>query len=517
MLDFLIGNDFLSSIVAFVLVLIIAIIIHELGHLLAAKAVGITILEFGVGFPPRVARLFSWGETEFTLNWIPLGGFVRPLGEDMIRPTSESETQAERDRLRERMADNQVQADRSMASVQPALSEREELAARGVTNIKAVNEANPWARLLFIIAGPLANVLGAFVLFICIGLIGVAQPVGGRVFVETVNPNSALAEAGLQGGDFIETLNGALFTNSRDFFRQLVALDGSTAVITVQRPVGTSDVETLTLEILVVAEEATALAAADGRILVSSVQAGSPAAAAGLLPGDAIIGLGDVDLRPTDNPFAALQRVNRENEGREMPLRILRDSEELTLRITPRVNPAPGEGHLGAGVQTMFISPSAGFAYGEGPAQVDYQPLPFGEAVGYGYDQIRNITLAIAGLPGRLLRGQAQPEEGRVISIVGVTQLGSEFLQQSIQQNQPIIFLNFMALINIGLAITQLLPILPLDGGRILFILIEIVRGRPMSPEREGTFMLIGIAFLLSLGVYFILYDLLNPVTNLLP
>ncbi|NJL58066.1 hypothetical protein HC928_25325, partial [bacterium] len=66
MLDFLLGNDFLLAILAFGLVLIPAIIIHELGHFLAAKAVGITILEFGIGYPPRIARLFNWGETAFT-------------------------------------------------------------------------------------------------------------------------------------------------------------------------------------------------------------------------------------------------------------------------------------------------------------------------------------------------------------------------------------------------------------------------------------------------------------------
>ncbi|MCL4254749.1 MAG: site-2 protease family protein, partial [Anaerolineae bacterium] len=66
MFESLIGNDFLLTLIAFIIVLIPAVIVHELGHLLAAKAVGITVLEFGIGFPPRVAKLFRWGETEFT-------------------------------------------------------------------------------------------------------------------------------------------------------------------------------------------------------------------------------------------------------------------------------------------------------------------------------------------------------------------------------------------------------------------------------------------------------------------
>src|SRR5687767_11754445 len=82
---------FLFALLAFGVILIPLIIIHEFGHLLACKSVGIAVLEFGLGFPPRVAKLFQWGETDFTLNWIPLGGFVMPYGEDFVRPLTEKE------------------------------------------------------------------------------------------------------------------------------------------------------------------------------------------------------------------------------------------------------------------------------------------------------------------------------------------------------------------------------------------------------------------------------------------
>src|SRR5215468_10685125 len=85
MLNSLVQNDLLSTIVAFILVLMPAIFIHELGHFLTAKAMGITVLEFGIGLPPRMKKLFTYKGTDYTLNWLPLGGFVRPLGEDMVR------------------------------------------------------------------------------------------------------------------------------------------------------------------------------------------------------------------------------------------------------------------------------------------------------------------------------------------------------------------------------------------------------------------------------------------------
>src|SRR5437868_15353973 len=89
-------SDFLLAVVAFLVVLGPLVFIHELGHFIAARLVGITVLEFGIGFPPRMIKLFEQGGTEFTLNWLPIGGFVRPLGEDMIKPVGEGATEKER-------------------------------------------------------------------------------------------------------------------------------------------------------------------------------------------------------------------------------------------------------------------------------------------------------------------------------------------------------------------------------------------------------------------------------------
>lgn len=192
MFDFLLKSDLLSSLVAFGLVLIPAVIVHEFGHLLAAKAVGITILEFGIGYPPKIARLFRWRETDFTLNLIPLGGFVRPLGEDMIKTLSEAETEAARAEL---------------AALEPG---------RMPAKIRTVNEAKPLSRIVFMAAGAIANVLAALLVFVVIGLIGVDQPIGEAYVVGNVTSESPLyAIAG--GQEFvIETVNGAPYQSLDD-------------------------------------------------------------------------------------------------------------------------------------------------------------------------------------------------------------------------------------------------------------------------------------------------------------
>jgi regulator of sigma E protease len=521
MLDSLVNNDFLSSIIAFVIVLIPAVIIHELGHLLAAKAVGITVLEFGIGFPPRLLKLFRWGETEFTLNLIPLGGFVRPFGEDMIRPLTEEETAKQRVELIDQIADQPPhESERDFKPTQPVYpNERAELEARGVRNIRAVNEVRPLSRIFFMAAGALANFASAIVVFIIIGLIGVPQPDGTRVFLTNVPQDSALAAAGFQTEDFIETLNGEKFPTSREFFRSLSELTGTQVEVTVQRATepDSDTLETLTLTFTPDEALSSSLADASGALTVESIQENSPGYAAGMELEDNIVEINGVDLTQEENPFATLQEISKEFEGTPVSIVVIRDGEPTNLELIPRVNPREGQGRIGVGINPHFVDPESQIEYKEGPDQFEYIPLSFPDAVTYGLERTVDILRTIVEFPIRLLNRETQPGEDRIISIVGVSQLGGEFLQESISEERPIMILNFMALISIALGMTNLLPIPALDGGRILFVIIEMVRGKPIAPEREGLIHLIGLAFLLSIGIIFILNDILNPITNSLP
>src|SRR5512147_281660 len=99
-------NSFLLGLASFALVLVPLVIIHEFGHFLAAKLTGITVLEFGIGFPPRAKTLFRKGDTIYTLNWLPIGGFVRPYGEDFVKPKTPDELSADRQEIVERGVKN---------------------------------------------------------------------------------------------------------------------------------------------------------------------------------------------------------------------------------------------------------------------------------------------------------------------------------------------------------------------------------------------------------------------------
>lgn len=151
--------DFFAFLVFF-LVLAGSIFIHELGHFIAARMAKIEVEEFGFGLPPKALTLFKWQGTEFTLNWIPLGGFVRPKGEN-----------------------------------DPNVPD-------------GLSAANPWKRLGVLFAGPIMNLLTAIIVFaIIVSLSGVAIP--GVVNIADVQPESPASEAGFVAGDIILAVNGS--------------------------------------------------------------------------------------------------------------------------------------------------------------------------------------------------------------------------------------------------------------------------------------------------------------------
>jgi regulator of sigma E protease len=481
MFDFLLQNDTLSAIVAFVLVLIPAVIIHEIGHFVAAKTVGITILEFGIGLPPRMVKLFTYKGTDYTLNWIPLGGFVRPLGEDIVRQLGDESTE----------------------------EDRKEAEARGIQKTKSVNEARPLSRIWFLAGGALANFVMALVLFAVIALIGLPTITGGRTNVLYVTPGSSLGEAGLQPLDAVEAVNDETYLFSDELIARLYALEGETVTLRVRR-VGVEEPIMLTAQL---PDVDTALSQQSAPVIVG-VADDSPAQDSGLQPLDLIRSLNGVTVSNNEE----LRDLVMENRGSEVTLRVLREGQEIEVQITPRIEYPQDQGSMGvqlAGAPGMFAE-ALGLTFQDGDPQQAVLPLAFGDAISYATTRFSEVISTIASVPGRILSGDANEEELRLTSIVGISQIGSFYLQESIERNQPTLIIEYIALISLVLGLTNLLPIPALDGGRILFVIIEVIRGRPIAPEREGMVHLIGLALLLSLMVVVMFNDIVNPLTDML-
>lgn len=349
----------------FILVLSPIIIVHELGHFLTARWFGIKVEEFGLGYPPRAVTLFERQGTKFTLNWIPFGGFVRPVGEDD-------------------------------PSVPGGLA-----------------SASKTARFSVLIAGSAANfVLAFFVLW----------------------------------GAFI---------------------------------VGPPQVD-------------------ENRIAITSVQTGAAGDAAGLRVDDVIVAINGITIAGDDQTL--IDNV-RANPGRPVELVVLRGDETLRITATPAFvdpdDPAQG-GILGIGLSYPMTGGRDSMAL-----------LP---AARESLTTMRDVVQLTIQAPVMLIRGQLSPQDARPIGIVGMSQIIGVQAQSASSTGDFFGLLFFAGIINLGLAVTNLLPIPALDGGRILFVIIEAIRGRRIEPEREGLVHMVGMLLLLGLMVLIIIQDVVNPI-----
>jgi regulator of sigma E protease len=177
---------FVSQLLQFILGLAALILLHEFGHFLVARLLKVEVEEFGIGFPPRIVKLFESNGTAFTLNWIPLGGFVRPKGE------------------------NDPEVPGGLAA------------------------ASPWVRLAVLFAGPVMNILIGIVLAVML-FYSLGEPIQSKVIVQAVAPQSPAQQAGLQKGDLITKIDGTAITGY-DSISQVVSDNlGKQVSLTYQR------------------------------------------------------------------------------------------------------------------------------------------------------------------------------------------------------------------------------------------------------------------------------------------
>lgn len=478
-------TDFLLAVVAFLIVLGPLVLIHEFGHFIAARLVGITVLEFGIGFPPRARKLFEQGGTIFTLNWLPIGGFVRPLGEDFVKPLGPEATEEER-----------------------AAYEKQQAEIEGLTlkrkKTKSVQEATPLQRIFFMVSGAGMNFIGAFVLLVVASLFGQLVPQSATVSVFETVAKSPAAAAGLQASDVITELNGKPVTLPQDII--FAAQNSSTSYNPINLTIKRGD---QTLQVTVQPADPP-LKSLNGVAVVDVPSAGSPAAAV-LQKGDVITKVDNVPVKTTDD----LKNYVDAHAGHSVTLTFQRSGQQMTGPIVPRVNPPAGQGALGITIQPE-ASDAAYSMFGLilGMDNIVYRavPEPINEAVSDAWSRETDLISQIVNVPVRLIRGQISPSAARPVSAVGIGQMAGQVLTESIAVKQPSPILEFAALISVALGITNLLPIPPLDGARILFVLFEIVRGKPINPERESLVHLVGMMLLLGLTALLVVNDIIHPI-----
>ena len=226
---------------------------------------------------------------------------------------------------------------------------------------------------------------------------------------------------------------------------------------------------------------------------INRVMPGSPAEQAGLQPGDAVVAIAGRPVTFTTD----LRRVTDENLGRPVPLEVRRAGSPLTVSVTPRTQWAEGDGPIGVGIMHRV-------------EMVRYGPI---DALTRGVREVARTVAITAAIPYLLLRELIPPEAARPVGPVGLFQVTSAATAETVRTGQLFYVLSMAATLGAGLGIANLLPIPGLDGGRLLFVGIELIRRRRVSPEREGLIHLVGMAVLLSLVMVITYYDILSPVT----
>jgi regulator of sigma E protease len=228
--------------------------------------------------------------------------------------------------------------------------------------------------------------------------------------------------------------------------------------------------------------------------MVNSVSPNSPAEEVGLMPGDVILRADETDVLT----IADLQQYTRGHLGEPVVLTVQRDDELLQITVVPRVNPPVGEGPIGIG-----LSP-----------RTEIKRHVWYEAIWSGIRQTVALTGFIFTVPVQVVRGLIPAELARPVGPVGVGQLVGDAVQYSLDTGWWFPAMQIMGSLSVALAITNLLPLPALDGGRILFVIVEGIRGRRVDPAKEGLVHLIGMALLVALMLFITWQDLINPVPS---
>ncbi|MBK5107432.1 MAG: site-2 protease family protein [Anaerolineales bacterium] len=229
------------------------------------------------------------------------------------------------------------------------------------------------------------------------------------------------------------------------------------------------------------------------QVQVIEVSPGSPAEQAGLLSGDLIIQVNDIEIDGTESIHNAIY----ESLGEVAQVTYLRDGNTSTVTLVPRSEPPEGEGAIGI----VMSNPT--------------EPVSVIAALPAGLGAVYQHSETLLTFPVKIIRGEMEASEGRLLGFKGMFDVYQAVQETEAEQNIPsgVNILGFFATLTISFGILNLLPIPALDGGRIMFTLPEIILGRRVPPKYENAIHLVSLALLLMLLLFVNLQDFLNPIS----
>jgi regulator of sigma E protease len=424
------------SIAAGIIVLGILIFIHELGHFLVAKWLGVGVLKFSLGFGKKLIGR-KWGETEYQIALIPLGGYVKLLGESPDEEVPEPE--------------------------------------RG----KSFTGQSVMRRAAIVLTGPVMNFLLTLVVWPVVFMIGIQQPsyLSSIPVIGWVQPDSPAAEQGFLPGDRLVSINEAPLEDWESLITTVLTNPNEELSIEYERSGQPMFAK------LVPESDPKSGAGHAGfqpsipKMAVNGVITGKPAHETGIQPGDIIVSINGAP----EQDYLEMLRIIKESPEKELTCEIRRGNETLLVAVAPVLNPEKETGEIGISFAPGFLDVDM--------VEKRYGPLG---AIRKGGQEVIRWTGLTFSIIWKLIRGKFSMRHlGGPITIV---RFAGRAAQSGITS-----LLQFVAILSLQLAILNVLPIPVLDGGHLVFLMIERVIGKPVSARKQELAYKIGFAVLIFL------------------